>query len=165
MGNFGYFNIDAKNLQETVDLAKQKALDEQNRVSTLAQTLNDYRVNQLNSNLPDGQYYVKYDFNTSRVVFQLNTDELTDMSPLLRTFKKGDLVDVVTVSPNSSGALVKAIQIDNDYFYADPNKLSKNKPNDVLTTESLEESKRINENKTVILIIGAFLLGFLITKE
>jgi hypothetical protein len=43
MGSFGGVKIDAQNFQKTVDLAQQKALLEQSRVETLAQSLTDYR--------------------------------------------------------------------------------------------------------------------------
>ena len=43
MGSFGGVKIDAQNFQQTVDLAQQKALLEQSRIETLAQSLTDYR--------------------------------------------------------------------------------------------------------------------------
>jgi hypothetical protein len=60
---------------------------------------------------------------------------------------------------------VKAIQTDSGNFYADQNKLSKTKPVEPVTTESLSETRRRNEDKTKIMIVGAFILGFLLSKD
>jgi hypothetical protein len=167
MGSFGGVKFDAQNFQQTVDLAQQKALEEQYRTAVLAQSLADYRVNLPNSTFPDGQYYVTSDFNTQLVKFQgdrYNPNEIIK-PPVFKIFKKGDLVNVVTTVTDMAMNTVKAIQTDSGNFYADQNKLSKTKPVDPVTTESLSETRRRNEDKTKIMIVGAFILGFLLSKD
>ena len=174
MGSFGGVKIDAENFQQTVDLAKEKALVErelleQNRLATLSQSLTDYRVNLANSTFPDGQYYVSFDFNSQLINFQGDTynknKAFTGLPPVLKQFKKGELVNVVTTPTNMSGNLVKAIQTNEGNFYADQNNLSKTKPVEPLTTQSLSENKKSNNDKTIVIILGAFLLGFLLSKD
>ena len=167
MGSFGGVKVNAENFEQTVDLAQQKALDEQYRLAILAQSLNDYRNNLPNSTFPDGQYYVTSDFNSTLVKFRgdmYNPREFTEPT-VSKFFKKGELVNVITTSIDMAMNKVKAIQTDTGNFYADPNKLSKTMPNNPLTKESLDESKRIKENKTIMLIIGAFILGYLLNKD
>jgi hypothetical protein len=168
MGSFGGVKFDAQNFQQTVDLAQQKALIEQNRLAVLAQSLNDYRDNLENSTFPDGQYYVTSDFNSQLVNFQgdaYNPNLLTGVMPVVRQFKKGDLVTVGTFVKDMAMNKVKVIQTDSGNFYADQNKLSKTKPVEPVTTESLSETRRRNEDKTKIMIVGAFILGFLLSKD
>jgi hypothetical protein len=167
MGSYGGVNFDAQDFQQTVDLAQQKALEE-NRTAVLAQNLIELRNDLSNQVLPDGQYYVTSDFNTKLVEFQGDLAPRPNSFPrptVVKFFKKGELVTVVTTATNMAGGKVKAIQTDTGNFYADPNKLSKTMPNNPLTKESLDESKRINENKTIMLIIGAFILGYLLNKD
>ena len=166
MGSYGGVNFDAQDFQQTVDLAQQKALEE-NRTAVLAQNLIELRNNLSNQVLPDGQYYVTSDFNTKLVEFRgdmYNPREFTEPT-VSKFFKKGELVNVITTSIDMAMNKVKAIQTDTGNFYADPNKLSKTMPNNPLTKESLDESKRIKENKTIMLIIGAFILGYLLNKD
>jgi hypothetical protein len=80
-------------------------------------------------------------------------------------FKKGELVTVVTTGIDMAMNTVKAIQTDSGNFYADQNKLSKTKPVEPVTTESLSETRAKNANKTTVMIIGAFVLGFLLSKD
>jgi len=173
MGSFGGVKIDTQNFNETVALAQEKALFQQqlidqNRVNTLAQSLQDYRVNLLNSTFPDGKYYVTSDFNSTLIQFQggkYNANELTGVMPVVRQFKKGELVTVITTPTNMVGGVVKSIQTDSGNFYVDQNKLSKTKPVEPVTTESLSETRAKNVNKTTVMIIGAFILGFLLSKD
>jgi hypothetical protein len=163
MGSFKGVKFDAENFEKTVNLAQQKALDEQKRLAILAQSLNDYRINQNNSLFPDGQYYVTSDFNTRLITFQkdaYNTKTFKEVNPNLKFFKKGDLVNVITMPINMAMHSVKAIQTDLGNFYADQNKLSKTKP-----ITSASEVKRRKENKTKIMIVGAFILGLLLSKD
>lgn len=173
MGSFGGVKIDAQNFNETVALAQEKALFQQqlidqNRVNTLAQSLQDYRVNLLNSTFPDGQYYITSDFNSTLVQFQggkYSTNEIIAVMPVVRQFKRGELVTVITTPTNMAGGVAKAIQTDSGNFYADQNRLSKTKPVDPVTTESLSETRAKNVNKTTVMIIGAFILGFLLSND
>ena len=167
MGSFGGVKVDAENFEQTVDLAQQRAFMEQNRVDTLTQSLNDYRVNQLNSMFPDGQYYVTSDFNSTLVQFRgdmYNPRQFTEPT-VSKFFKKGELVTVVTTGIDMAMNTVKAIQTDSGNFYADQNKLSKTKPVEPVTNQSLSDTKVKNVNKTTIMIIGAFILGFLLSKD
>jgi hypothetical protein len=167
MGSFGGVKVNAENFEQTVDLAQQKALDEQYRLALLAKSLTDYRVNQLNSTFPDGQYYVTSDFNSTLVKFQgdmYNPRQFTEPT-VSKFFKKGELVTVVTTGIDMAMNTVKAIKTDAGNFYADQNKLSKTKPVEPLTTDSLAETRKRNEDKTKIMIVGAFILGFLLSKD
>jgi hypothetical protein len=167
MGSFGGVKVNAENFEQTVDLAQQKALDEQYRLALLAQSLTDYRVNQLNSTFPDGQYYVTSDFNSTLVQFRgdaYNPRQFTKPT-VSKFFKKGELVTVVTTGIDMAMNTVKAIKTDAGNFYADQNKLSKTKPVEPLTTDSLAETRKRNEDKTKIMIVGAFILGFLLSKD
>ena len=172
MGSFGGVKVNAENFEQTVELAEQKALIERellekSRIETLEQSLNDYRNNLPNSTFPDGQYYVTSDFNSTLVKFRgdmYNPREFTEPT-VSKFFKKGELVNVITTSIDMAMNKVKAIQTDSGNFYADQNKLSKTKPVELLTTDSLAETRRINKNKTSVMIIGAFILGFLLSKD
>lgn len=174
MGSFGGVGINAQNLVEAVNLAEQKKileqqLKEQERSYLLAQSLTDYRQGLLNSTFPDGQYYVTADFNSQLVRFQgdaYNPNQLfTGVPPVLRQFKKGELVNVVTTATNMAGGVVKAISTNSGNFYADQNNLSKTKPAEPVITESKEETKQRNGDNTKIMIAVAFILGYLLTKE
>ena len=174
MGSFGGVGINAQNLVEAVNLAEQKKileqqLNEQERMYKLSQSLIDYRVGLLNSTFPDGQYYVTSDFNSQLIKFQgdaYNPNQLfTGVPPVLRQFKKGELVNVVTTATNMAGGVVKAISTNSGNFYADQNNLSKTKPAEPVITESKEETKQRNGDNTKIMIAVAFILGYLLTKE
>ena len=169
MGSFGGVKFDAENFQQVVNLAQEKSLlQEQMRVALLAQNLKDYRIKQLNSIFPDGEYYVTSDFNSQLIIFKddaINKREDTGLPPVLKLFKKGELVNVTTTPTDMKMNTVKAIKTDSGNFYADQNKLSKTKPVEPLRTESLSEVRRRNEDKTKIIIVGAFILGFLLSKD
>ena len=174
MGSFGGVNIDAQNLVQTVNLAEEKKriereLKEQERSYLLAQTLTDYREGLLNSTFPDGQYYVTADFNSQKVNFQGDARPMYGSIgfslPVLRNFKKGELVNVVTFVKDMAMTKVKVIQTDTGNFYADQNNLSKTKPAEPVITESKEETKQRNGDNTKIMIAVAFILGYLLTKE
>lgn len=169
MGSFGGVNIDAQNFRQTVDLAQEKALLEQSRIETLAQSLTDYRADLANSTFPDGQYYVTSDFNSTLVQFQgdaYNPNQpFTGLPPVVKQFKKGELVKVGTYTKDMAMNTVKVIQTDSGNFYADQNNLSKTKPVEPVTTQSLADTKEKNVNKTTVMIIGAFVLGFLLSKD
>jgi hypothetical protein len=169
MGSFGGVNVNAENLIQTVNLAQEKALLEQNRVDTLAQSLTDYRVGLLNSTFPDGEYYVTSDFNSELVRFQgdaYNPNKpFTGLPPVVKQFKKGELVKVGTFIKDMAMTKVKVIETDSGNFYADQNNLSKTKPAEPILTESKEETKRRNGDNTKIMIAVAFILGYLLSKK
>ena len=166
MGSFGGVKVDAQNFEQTVQLAQEKALLEQNQVGNLAQSLIDYRVNLLNSTFPDGQYYVTSDFNSKLVQFQGDAyNPQLGQATMVRVFKKGELVNVVTTPTNMAGGVVKAISTNSGNFYADQNNLSKTKPAEPVITESKEETKQRNGDNTKIMIAIAFILGYLLSKE
>jgi hypothetical protein len=169
MGSFGGVNIDNQNFEQTVFLAQQKALDKENRLATLSQGLDDYRLKQLNATFPDGQYYVAYDFNSTLAKFAGASDSIdisAGSSSDTKLFKKGDLVTVYTTRLNRGGNNVKLILVEGiGSYYADPNFLSKKKPDEPLVTESLKETRRRNDNKTKLMIAGAFVLGLLLSKD
>jgi hypothetical protein len=174
MGSFGGVKIDEQNFNQTVQLAEQKKiledqLKEQNRVDKLAKSLTDYRVGLLNSTFPDGQYYVTSDFNSQLIRFQGDARPIDGMDgmppPVIRNFKKGEFVNVVTTPTNMIGGVVKGISTASGNFYADQNNLSKTKPVEPLTNQLLTETKKSNDNKLTIMIIGAFVLGYLLSKD
>ena len=174
MGSFGGVKFDAQNFEQTVQSAEQKKileqqLNEQNRVDKLAQSLIDYRVGLLNSTFPDGQYYVTSDFNSQLVRFQGDARPMDGMdmmpTPVLRNFKKGEIVNVVTFTKDMAMNTVKVIKTDTGNFYADQNNLSKTKPAEPVITESKDETKRRNGDNTKIMIVVAFILGYLLSKE
>jgi hypothetical protein len=173
MGSFGGVNINAQNLVQTVQLAEQKKileqqLNEQERMYKLSQSLTDYREELLNSTFPDGEYYVTSDFNSQLVRFQGDARPMEGIimpTPVVRNFKKGELVNVVTFVKDMAMTKVKVIQTDTGNFYADQNNLSKTKPVEPVTNESLVETKKANGDKTKIIIVGAFILGFLLSKD
>jgi hypothetical protein len=179
MGSFAGVSIDAKNLEQAVSLAEQKKiLAEQNlkntsfeqvRSEVLAQTLLDYRQDQLDSKFPDGEYYVTADFNSQLVLFQgdaYNPNQLfTGLPPVIKQFKKGELVKVGTFIKDMAMTKVKVIETDSGNFFADQNNLSKTKPAEPFVTESKEEIKQRNEDNTKIMIGIAFILGYLLSKD
>lgn len=169
MGSFGGVSIDNQNFQQTVFLAQQKALDEENRLATLYRGFDDYRLKEMNVTFPDGEYYVAFDFNSTLAKFAGASDtiDLSTNSPFDRKlFKKGDLVTVYTSRLQRGGNNVKLILVKGvGSYYADPNFLSKTKPAEPLVAESLKETRRRNENKTKLMIAGAFVLGLLLSKD
>jgi hypothetical protein len=168
MGSFGGVKIDKQNFEQTVQLAQEKALLGQNRIDTLAQSLTDYREGLLNSTFPDGEYYVTADFNSQLVRFQGDARPVEGMimpTPVVRNFKKGDLVKVGTFIKDMAMSKVKVIETDSGNFFADQNNLSKTKPAEPIVTESKEEIKQRNGDNTKIMIAIAFVLGYLLSKE
>jgi hypothetical protein len=165
MGSFGGVKVDAQNFEQTVQLAQEKALLEQNRVDTLAQSLTNYREGLLNSTFPDGQYYVTADFTSQQVVFQGDMYNPNKPQPIKKVFKKGELVDVVTTITDMAMSKTKVIKTSSGDFYADQNNLSKTKPAEPVVTESKEEIKQRNGDNTKIMIAIAFVLGYLLSKE
>ena len=169
MGSFGGVNINNQNFEQTVFLAQQKALDEENRLTTLSQGLNDYRLKQLNATFPDGEYYVAFDFNSTLAKFAGASDAptvSTDSTLDIKLFKKGDLVTVYTTRLNRGRNNVKLILVEGiGSYYADPNFLSKTKPAEPLVAKSFSETRKRNENKTKLMIAGAFVLGLLLSKN
>jgi len=179
MGSFGGVKINEQNFNQTVDLAQEKAfleqqkikevLAEQERSYLLAKSLEDYRKGLVNSTFPDGQYYVTSDFNSQLVRFQGDARPMDDSIgftlPVLRNFKKGELVTVVTFTKDMAMNTVKVIKTDTGNFYADQNNLSKTKPAEPVITESKEQMNRKNGDNLKIMIVGAFILGYLLSKD
>jgi hypothetical protein len=174
MGSFGGVNINAQNLVEAVNLAEQKKileqqLNEQERMYKLSQSLTDYREGLLNSTFPDGQYYVTSDFNSQLVRFQGDARPMGGMdmmpTPVVRNFKKGELVKVGTFIKDMAMTKVKVIETDSGNFFADQNNLSKTKPAEPVITESKEEKKQKDGDNLKIMIVGAFILGYLLSKK
>lgn len=170
MGSFGGAKVDLQNFEQTVNLAQEKAFLEQQKAkeALLSQSLTDYRNNLNNSVFPDGQYYVTSDFSSQLVQFQGDARPIVGMEIMptaVRNFKKGELVNVVTFTKDMAMNTVKVIQTDSGNFYADQNNLSKTKPFEPVINESLTETKKVNGDKTKIIIIGAFILGYLLSKD
>lgn len=173
MGSFAGTKINLQDFVETVNLAEQKKiLAEQQRQYQLAKSLTDYRVGLLNSTFPDGQYYVTSDFNSQLIKFQgdaynpnLLTRNITEVMPVVKQFKKGELVNVVTTPTDMAGGVVKGILTNSGNFYADQNNLSKTKPVEPVTASSISDVKKANSDKTIVMILGAFILGSLLRKD
>jgi hypothetical protein len=164
MGSFGGVNFDEKNFKETVALAQQKGITLQVSTDVIEESIIED-----NSNYPflDGQYFVTSDFNTSliKVENDLYNPKPTITPIIVKFFQKGDVVDIITVITNMSGNKVKAIKTSEGMFYADLNKISKTKPAEATNSESLSQTRIRNENKTKIIIIGAFILGYLLSNK
>ena len=175
MGSFGGVKIDKQNFVETVQLAEQKKiLAEQNlkngsfeqvRSEVLAQTLLDYRQDLLDSKFPDGEYYVTADFTSQQVLFQGDAYNPNKPQPIKKVFKKGELVNVVTIITDMTMNKAKVIRTSSGDFYADQNNLSKTKPAEPVITESKEEKKQKDGDNLKIMIGIAFVLGYLLSKD
>jgi hypothetical protein len=187
MGSFAGGIIDVENLDNAVILAQKKALlDERQKVidyenernKVLAQTLSDYRNGIANASFPDGQYYVVYDFNTTNAhPANLVYSGIGDDVPKSRLFKKGEVVNVITQNFGVEDGNKKVIYSDGVFWYSDKNKLSQVKPlepvgivNGVDTgakvgNDSSNEIRRRNENKTKIMVVGALILGILLSND
>lgn len=130
----------------------------------------DYSKKNIDDSFADGQYYVVSDFNSSEIQFQgdvYNPFKIAKI-PASKSFRKGELVDVVTFVKDSAMNVAKAIKTDSGMFYADQNKLSKLKliePVEPVVRQLVAEDRKSNNNKTKIIIIGAFVLGFLLFKS
>ena len=162
MGSFAGVNIDAQNLQQAVNLAEQKKLlSEQSKLQSFS--FNNYANDVVENSFPDGQYYVVTDFVSTEIRFQgglaPRPNEIKAL-PVKKTFKKGDLVDVETVI--TSTALTKAPM---GNFSFNVNDLSKTKPMKNIVSEVSLEAKEKNQNKLIIMVIGAFILGYLLSNE
>jgi hypothetical protein len=180
MGSFAGAKINLQNFEQTVDLAQEKAffeqqrlnevLAEQERTYLLAKSMEDYRKGLVNSTFPDGQYYVTSDFNSQLVRFQGDARPREEgvigfTLPVLRNFKKGEIVNVVTFTKDMAMNTVKVIQTDTGNFYADQINLSKTKPAEPIITESKEQTKQRDGDNTIIMIVGALILGYLLSKD
>jgi hypothetical protein len=164
MGSFAGISIDAQNLKEAVSLAEQKKYAiEQQRLKMLSDSLIDYRSNLF----PDGQYYVTSDFNAIQFIpKKVSYNNLgSNLTPKFKNFKKGELVNVSSIVNDIGGSPIKIIQTDLGFFYADQSSLSKTKPVNSAINEPLIETKKENGNKLTIMIIGAFILGYLLTND
>jgi hypothetical protein len=130
----------------------------------------DYSKKNIDDSFADGQYYVVSDFNSSEIQFQgdVYNPFKVAKTPASKSFRKGELVDVVTFVKDSAMNVAKAIKTDSGMFYADQNKLSKLKliePVEPVVSQLVAEDRKSNNNKTKIIIIGAFVLGFLLFKS
>lgn len=190
MGSFAGVSIDAQNLQQAVSLAEQKKiLAEQTRQYQLSQSLADYRNSLptmvsdvkiampqydysnnvlVENSFPDGQYYVVTDFVSTEIPFQgglaPRPNEIKAL-PVKKTFKKGDLVNVETVITSTALTKAKAIKTPMGNFSFNVNDLSKTKPMENIVPEFSLEAKEKNQNKLIIMVIGAFILGYLLSND
>lgn len=165
MGSFAGTKINLQDFVETASLAKEKAFIKEQQMKD---ALIDYRMGLQNSIFPDGQYYVTSNFNSQLVNFQgdaYNPNLLTGVMPVVRQFKKGELVNVGTFTKDMAMNTVKVIQTDTGNFYADQNNLSKTKPVEPVTVASISNINKKNDDKTIVIILGAFILGSLLSKD
>lgn len=164
MGSFAGVNVDAQNLQNVVLLAEQKKLEmSENSIA-------DYRDDFVDKNFPDGEYYVITDFISTEIQFQGGLPPrlgVVKPLPVKKVFKKGDLVEVKTVITSTALTKTKAIVTPIGNFSFNLNNLSKTKPIQNIVPEVVLETKDKdkNQNKLIIMVIGAFVLGYLLTKE
>lgn len=121
-------------------------------------------------NFPDGKYYVNSDFKTTEIIFQGGMP--ITKTPIEKEFKKGEAVEVITMIVDSSLQKQKAIKTPTGNFNVNyfVNNLSKTKPTETIVSENISteistEAKEKNENKLIIMVIGAFVLGYLLSKE
>jgi hypothetical protein len=167
MGSFAGVSIDAQNLEQAVSLAEQKKiLSEQSKLQSFS--FNNYANDVVENSFPDGEYYVTSDFNSQLVNFQgdaYNPNLLTGVKPVVKQFKKGELVKVVTFIKDMAMTKVKVIETSSGNFYADQNNLSKTKPMENIVPEVSLEAKEKNQNKLIIMVIGAFVLGYLLSND
>ena len=168
MGSFAGVNIDAQNLKQAVSLAEQKKiLSEQSKLQSFS--FNNYANDVVEDSFPDGEYYVTSDFNSQLVRFQgdaYNPNQtFTGLPPVVKQLKKGELVKVGTFIKDMAMTKVKVIETSSGNFYADQNNLSKTKPMENIVPEVSLEAKEKNQNKLIIMVIGAFILGYLLSNE
>lgn len=167
MGNFAGVSIDAQNLRNVVLLAEQKKL-EGSRLKMLNNSITDYRNDVIENSFPDGQYYVVDDFVSIEIPFQGGLpprEDVVEPLPVKRVFKKGDLVDVETVITSTALTKVKAIKTPMGNFSFNENNLSKTKPIQNIVSQVNLEAKEKNQNKLIIMVIGAFVLGYLLSND
>ena len=121
---------------------------------------------EIDDSFPDGLYYVVSDFNSSEIKFEGDAYNpiRTAIVPVSKVFKKGELVNVVTFIKDTAMNTVKAIEDDSKTFNADQSKLSKVKPVDSIDSNLPAECEKCNGNKIRLMLLGAFILGFLIAK-
>jgi hypothetical protein len=168
MGSFAGVNINAQNLEQAVSLAEQKKiLSEQSKLQSFS--FNNYANDVFENSFPDGEYYVTSDFNSQLVRFQgdaYNPNQpFTGLPPVVKQFKKGELVKVGTFIKDMAMTKVKVIETSSGNFYADQKNLSKTKPMENIVPEVSLEAKEKNQNKLIIMVIGAFILGYLLSNE
>jgi hypothetical protein len=121
---------------------------------------------EIDDSFPDGQYYVVDDFNSSEIQFEGDAYNpiRTAIVPASKAFKKGELVNVVTFTKDTAMNTVKAIQKDSRTFNADQSKLSKVKPIESISGNLTNEEEKLYGNKIKLMLLGAFILGFLLAK-
>ena len=168
MGSFAGVNINAQNLEQAVSLAEQKKiLSEQSKLQSFS--FNNYANDVFENSFPDGEYYVTSDFNSQLVRFQgdaYNPNQpFTGLPPVVKQFKKGELVKVGTFIKDMAMTKVKVIETSSGNFYADQKNLSKTKPMENIVPEVSLEAKEKNQNKLIIMVIGAFVLGYLLSND
>lgn len=135
--------------------------------------IDKYPLDVVENNFPDGQYYVVTDFVSTEIRFQgglAPREGVVEPLPVKKIFKKGDLVNVETVIISTALQKAKAIKTPTGNFSFNPNYLSKIKPTETIVPETISneistEAKEKNENKLIIMVIGAFVLGYLLRKE
>jgi len=167
MGSFAGVNINAQNLEQAVSLAEQKKiLSEQSKLQSFS--FNNYANDVDENSFPDGKYYVVADFVSTEIPFQgglaPRPNEIKAL-PVKKTFKKGDLVDVETVITSTALSKAKAIKTPMGNFSFNVNDLSKTKPMENIVPEVSLEAKEKNQNKLIIMVIGAFVLGYLLSND
>jgi hypothetical protein len=167
MGSFAGVNINAQNLEQSVSLAEQKKiLSEQSKLQSFS--FNNYKNDVVDNSFPDGQYYVVTDFVSTEIRFQGGLpprEGVVEPLPVKKIFKKGDLVDVETVIVSTALQKAKAIKTPMGNFSFNVNDLSKTKPIQNIVPEVSLEAKEKNQNKLIIMVIGAFVLGYLLSND
>lgn len=167
MGSFAGVNIDAQNLEQAVNLAEQKKiLSQQSGLQSFS--FNNYGNDVVDNSFPDGQYYVVTDFVSTEIRFQGGLPPIggvVEPIPVKKIFKKGDLVNIETVIINTALQKAKAIKTPQGNFSFNSNDLSKIKPIENVVPEFISGRKEKNQNKLIIMVIGAFVLGYLLSND
>ena len=219
MGRFGGVKIDAQNFQQTVDLAQQKALLEQSRIETLAQSLTDYRngltqtigdrmmVNSekllrrgvtgvLNQDVPYNLLWTASEQEANRVAYDKWKIELEKQNQSnLQAYQTGG-VQVFSVQPvgayslpyKQGGILKAGTRVQGDLYAQDIRPvggeynewLVVNVPNsfggsvrvgsssitfDTVSAPNKQEEKEEDDKKIKLILIGAFVLGLLLSND
>ena len=216
MGSFGGVKIDAQNFQQTVDLAQQKALLEQSRIETLAQSLTDYRngltqplgnrmiVNSekllrrnvtgvLNQDVPYNLLWTASEQEANRVAYDKWKIELEKQNQSnLQAYQTGG-VQVFSVQPvgayslpyKQGGILKAGTRVQGDLYAQDIRPvggeynewLVVNVPNSfggsvrvgsssiTFDTVSANNKQEEDDKKIKLIVIGAFVLGLLLSND
>ena len=219
MGSFGGVKIDAQNFQQTVDLAQQKALLEQSRIETLAQSLTDYRngltqplgnrmiVNSekllrrnvtgvLNQDVPYNLLWTASEQDANRVAYDKWKIELEKQNQSnIKAYQTGG-VQVFSVQPvgayslpyKQGGILKAGTRVQGDLYAQDIRPvggqynewLVVNVPNsfggsvrvgsssityDTVSAPNKQEEKEEDDKKIKLIVIGAFVLGLLLSND